>query len=125
MPLNEELSEDPIVISESQQTAIDTQRLHHRESAFQTAQVACLCLYILFFGVLMGCVLDTDLRAILAAPPHMNALPIALLLVPSFLLWGMVRAAFKVESDEKSLCSVAKMATHETLHTAKGSHPLI
>ena len=73
----------------------------------------------------MGCVLDTDLRDILAAHPHMNALPIVLLLVPSFLLWGMVRAAFKVEPNEESVSGVTKTAVQETLKVVKGSHPLI
>lgn len=124
MPSNEELSEDPIVISESQQTALDTQRLQHRESAFRAAQVACLYLYVLFFGLLMGFVLDTDFRNFLTARPHVTAIPLALLLVPSFLLWGMVRAAFKVEPDEESLSAVTKTAVHETLKVVKGSHPL-
>ena len=56
--------------------------------------------------------------------PHVTAIPIALLLVPSFLLWGMVRAAFKVEPDEESLSAVTKTAVHETLKVVNGSHPL-
>ena len=55
---------------------------------------------------------------------HTIILLVALLLVPSFLLWGMVRAAFKTDIDDDTLSKAIRTAIHEALKTASGKHPL-
>lgn len=102
MSSNEDLSEDPTGPSETPADSIslDKQKFEHRKSAFCAAQVACIFLYSLFFSILVAFVLDTDFRVIFVEKPHVSAILIALLLVPSFLLWGMIRAAFRVEYDK-------------------------
>lgn len=55
---------------------------------------------------------------------HTIILLVALLLVPSFLLWGMVRAAFKTDIDDDTLSRAIRTAIHEALKTASGKHPL-
>lgn len=118
MSSNEELSEDPIALSETpyESTALDTQKLEHRKGAFGAAQATCIYLYSLFFAMLAAFILDTDFRVIFVEKPHVSAILIALLLVPSFLLWGIIRAAFSVEYDKDTLSTIIKLV--------KETHPL-
>ncbi len=83
-----------------------------RRWIFWAALAVCSILYLTFLGMVAFFIWDSDMRIAILAHPHLMTLLLALLIIPSFILWGIVRS--------ESLTSVIGKCLQEWIK----AHPL-
>lgn len=88
--------------------AHDSQRRCYKAVLFWTASTICLLLYMIFFAFLWIFFTDTVFMQIFLEHKHITGLALALVLVPSAILWGLVRAIFKVDPSSQNYGDVLK-----------------
>jgi len=76
------------------------QQRFYRKVIFWGAASICTALYILFFGFIALLFFSTIAMQMFLSHSHFVAVFMALLVVPSAILWGLVRATFKIESQQ-------------------------
>ena len=86
----------------------------YKKVAFWLACFICIVLYVTFFIVLYLLFTNTLILQIMIIHKHLMTIVIALLLIPSAILWGIVRAVFKVSGPSNS---------SEVLKTISSAHP--
>lgn len=96
-----------------------TQKLTQRKTLFRVSLGVCIALYSLFAILVLRAWCCADFFQILLAHKHIGAFILALLIVPSALLWGMLRAAYMPEDAKVETDSVVK--TISSLHPGSGS----
>lgn len=92
------------------------QKLLHRRVLFWGCVGVCGLLYVLFFVMVVYACSSCTFFQILLTYKHVGAFILALLIVPSALLWGLLRAAYMPEHSPKESDSLIKAATN--LHPA-------
>ena len=107
---------DRSLISNDSEVRLASQKLFHRRVLFWGCVVVCGLLYALFFGMVVYACSSCTFFQILLTYKHIGAFILALLIVPSALLWGLLRAAYMPEHSPKETDSLAKIAT--SLHPA-------
>lgn len=75
----------------------------------------CIILYILFFIAMALLIYSTIALQIFIAHKHLMGIWIALLVVPSALLWGLVRAVYNVNPSQNA---------QDTMKAMSSIHPL-
>lgn len=95
---------------------LETQKIFHRKFFFWTCLIICAVLYLLFFILVIRAWWSDTFFQILLTHKHIGAFILALLIVPSALLWGLLRAAYMPENAPKETDSLIK--------TASSLHPL-
>ena len=95
--------------------SLDLQRYEQRKFLFCAVCIVCFLLYVTFFGVMWAMASHTIVLQMFIAHEHAVGLVLALLLVPSAMIWGLVRAIFKVESSKESYSDVLKQGMKECL----------
>lgn len=95
---------------------LETQKIFHRKLLFWTCLIICAVLYLLFFILFIRAWWSDAFFQILLTHKHIGAFILALLIVPSALLWGLLRAAYMPENASKETDSLVK--------TASSLHPL-
>ena len=89
--------------------AHDAQRRRYKTYLFWASVCICALLYFSFFSLLILLFTHTVMLQMFLAHKHTLGLFLALLLVPSAILWGLVRAVFKVEvSQEKYAAALSE-----------------
>jgi len=86
----------------------------YKKVIFWLACSICIFLYVIFFIILFLLFKSTLVLQIVIAHKHLMTILMALLLIPSAILWGMVRAVFKVSSASNS---------SEVVKTISSAHP--
>lgn len=95
---------------------LDLQNHEQRENLFKWCFRVIIILYILaFVSIILAFCTDSVLSWAIIEHPHLMAIPLSLLIVPSFLLWGIVRGVYRMAQDKNDLS--------EFLKTIK-NHPL-
>lgn len=110
--LGKDLSQDPveskngdgsILTSESHlDVSLEKLVLRHRKWLFVVVLIVCCLLYLALFCVLF-CLLfykGSHFVYLVERTPYVIAFAISLLLVPSALLWGLIRAVFLNKNDD-------------------------
>lgn len=100
-----------IVITEGGQQneiLLDTQRYRHRQWLFIAVFIICSLLYVIFFSVMWLLSTHTIMLQMFLAHKHVIGLVLALLLVPSAMLWGLVRAVFRVDPSKENYANMVK-----------------
>ena len=92
------------------------QKLVHRRVLFWTCIGICAGLYLLFALLVIRAWCSDAFFQTLLNYKHIGAFILALLVVPSALLWGLLRAAYMPEHSPKEADSLVKAAT--SLHPA-------
>lgn len=87
---------------------LELQRYRHRQWLFVAVCVICGSLYAIFFMVMWALAMHTIMLQMFLAHKHIIGLVLALLLVPSAMLWGLVRAVFKVEIANENYADMLK-----------------
>lgn len=77
--------------------AHDRQRRRFKTILFYLVLFLCFLLYVIFFLTLWLLLTHTVAMQAFFAHKHTMALILALLLVPSVMLWGLIRAVYRVE----------------------------
>ncbi|WP_297848798.1 hypothetical protein [uncultured Desulfovibrio sp.] len=95
---------------------LETQKIFHRRFLFWTCLGICAVLYLLFGILVIRAWWSDAFFQILLAHKHIGAFILALLIVPSALLWGLLRAAYMPETAPKEADNLVK--------TASSLHPL-
>lgn len=113
-------SDDDTQDEEGYRASLGKQKLSQRCVIFWTCFIICILLYLLFALSLVFAVIDPILWIAIIEHKHLVALLGALLVVPSALLWGMVRAAYTPEKESIEIEEVAK-----TIKGIQGIHPTI
>lgn len=93
----------------------ERQRRLHKRAIFWSAFILCLLLYFSFFLLLatLGC--STIALQAFLAHKHTLGLALALIVVPSAILWGLVRAVYRVEGPSQ--------ASNTTIQELLKTHP--
>lgn len=91
-----------------------------RRWIFWAALAVCSILYLTFLGMVAFFIWDSDMRIAILAHPHLMTLLLALLIIPSFILWGIVRSVYKLDQESESLTSVIGKCLQEWIK----AHPL-
>lgn len=107
---------DRSLISNDSEVRLARQKLLHRRVLFWGSVVMCGLLYVLFFAMVIYACSSCTFFQILLTYKHIGAFILALLIVPSALLWGLLRAAYMPEHSPKESDSLIKAATN--LHPA-------
>ena len=68
----------------------------HRKIIFGSVCGICVLLYIVFFIALYNIAFDTSALDLIVNHKHLMAILLALLIVPSAMLWGLTRAVFQL-----------------------------
>ena len=97
------------------EVSLERQKLGHRKILFRFCLWVCISLYVLFAAAIGKAILSDDFFLTLLAHKHIAAFILALLIVPSALLWGMMRAAYMPEKEPVDAEELAKLF--------KGIHP--
>lgn len=87
---------DPTTSSGGLSVNLDKQTLSQRRIVFGTTLTVCGLMFGAF-GYFFFC--SHFFRILIAVQPYAGVLGMAMLVIPSFLLWGLVRAVYKVGSD--------------------------
>ena len=93
----------------------ETQRRAYKRYAFYGAAIICIILYMLFFIAMALLIRSTIALQIFIAHKHLMGIWIALLVVPSALLWGLVRAVYNVNPSQNA---------QDTMKAMSSIHPL-
>ncbi len=104
-------SQSSIIITENnQQTEIslEIQRYRHRQWLFIAVCIICALLYAIFFSVMWMLATHIIMLQMFVAHRHVMGLLLALLLVPSAMLWGLVRAVFRIDPAKEDYTNVLK-----------------
>lgn len=107
---------DPSLAPNDSEVRLARQKLFHRRVLFWGCVMVCGLLYVLFFGMVAYACSSCFFFQILLTYKHIGAFILALLIVPSALLWGLLRAAYMPEHATKETDSLAKIAA--SLHPA-------
>ena len=95
---------------------LTSQKIKHREILFKTCMGVCGALYLMFIILFIYAWWSDAFFQTLLNYKHIGAFILALLIVPSALLWGLLRAAYMPEHSPKESDSLVKAAT--SLHPA-------
>lgn len=95
---------------------LDAQCYEQRKSLFRYGQVVIGGLYVVFFIVLLSAIFCPVIRGAIAHYPHLLALPMALLIVPSFLFWGAIRAVYRVPSEKEAVTDILKASANHPIN---------
>lgn len=90
---------------------LNQQKAVHRSVLFLSCLVICGLLYLLFFTFVIHALWSKEFFLILIMHKHIGAFILALLIVPSALLWGMLRAAYMSDRTQTEPDSLVKAAT--------------
>ena len=124
MSENEDLSADErsennnaYQVPGSNLSLLDQQTHDQRKTLFG----CCLGIIVIFYLIALSALIwtfctDSFLAWAIIDHPHLMAIPLSLLIIPSFLLWGIVRGVYKMNQDKSDLS--------EFLKTIK-SHPFL
>lgn len=103
------------ISSPGEQVSLDKQKVEQRKILFWIVPIVCGVSYLLFLTSLCAVVaVDTYFIAFLAHK-HIAIFMLSLLIMPSFLLWGLVRAVYAPESNDDDIKDLIK--------TIKATHP--
>lgn len=84
------------------------QRRRYQACLFWFASFICVLLYAVFFGAILLLLTHTIALQAFFAHKHSLALILSLLIVPSAMLWGLVRAVFRVEPSQQKYTDIIK-----------------
>lgn len=90
--------------------------LSQRRELFRFSKHVIIGLYTAFVFVVVAFLSCPALQSAIIHHPHLLALPMALLLVPSFLLWGAVRAVYKVPQEQSEAANIVKAAVNHPIN---------
>lgn len=100
MPLHGDLSQDEESVSPSS-VSLDAQRYEHRRQVFTFIKWFCGACYLLFLVFLVELHFFASMREVFVRHPHMLIIGMALFLVPSFILWTVIRSVYKADDTSQ------------------------
>lgn len=92
----------------------------YQKFAFYGASGICLLLYISFFVMLFELHSNTEMLRLYLEHKHLFGLFLSLLIVPSAILWGLLRAVFHVSTSSSQSNTSDILKTITTLHPSSG-----
>lgn len=101
---------DASLVAASDDVRLTTQKITYRKILFWLCLTICGILYLSFFWLLSRAIWDEKFFQILLTHQHIGAFVLALLIVPSALLWGLLRVAYMPEHTEKETDTFVKAA---------------
>lgn len=113
MPLDE--WEDGLHGREDCEVELLRQVLTQRAEILIMAKRVMKGLYLAAALIILACFCVDEMREQIVEHPHMMCLPMALLIIPSVLLWGMLRSVFHLKENAKPDFS----------ELAQGLHPIM
>ena len=103
------------VSSQGVQVSLDKQKFEQRKKLFLLVPTVCGVSYLLFL-ISFGAIVFSDTYFIaFLAHKHIAIFMLSLLIMPSFLLWGLLRAVYAPESNDEDIKNLIK--------TIKATHP--
>lgn len=112
------LPADTTISTGENEISLERQKLGHRKILFRFCLMVCISLYILFAAAIGRAILSDEFFLTLLAHKHIAAFILALLIVPSALLWGMMRAAYLPEKEAVDTEELAKLI--KSMHPGAG-----
>ena len=88
------------IVGESDRVSLDRQKLNQRENLFFWVKVICGASYILFLASFFVAIFCDKYFSAFLEHKHLAFFLLALLLMPSFLMWGLLRAVYAPESKK-------------------------
>ena len=112
------LPADTTISTGENEISLERQKLGHRKILFRICLMVCISLYIMFAAAIGRAILSDEFFLTLLAHKHIAAFILALLIVPSALLWGMMRAAYLPEKEAVDTEELAKLI--KSMHPGAG-----
>lgn len=88
------------IIEDGDQVSLDTQKLHQRKNLFFWVKIVCASSYGLFLVSFVLVIFCEKYFTAFLEHKHLAFFLLALLLMPSFLMWGLLRAVYAPESKK-------------------------
>ena len=103
------------ISSQGEQVSLDKQKFEQRKILFRWVPIVCGASYLLFLISFCAIVFSDAYFIAFLAHKHIAIFMLSLLIMPSFLLWGLLRAVYAPESYDDDIKDLIK--------TIKATHP--
>ena len=103
------------ISSQGEQVSLDKQKFEQRKMLFSLIPIVCGVSYLLFLISFGAIVISDKYFSVFLEHKHIAIFMLSLLIMPSFLLWGLLRAVYVPENNDDDIKDLIK--------TIKATHP--